>query len=293
MYSSKDLIDIIKEHASKLDLKWFEKKEAEFKRNKEYVKDKDAIYILDTQGYRNYGEDEEILGYEEVEEIHQFNFKEYCSCYLPICDATAWGSHAADFYDSKGRHVGKSNNIDELAYDLVKEITEFLKDETDVIIVHKFISKELDNIGREINLQKGILNNEIYGSVLDDFLRLCTYKIYKKFKKQLTRYNETADYAGSLEFNLNQSELLSLLFLIHRSGFLNYTDNTPFLRFCSNHFLYKNEKGEYLRPTNIKTLQKQYSKITTSQAPGSQQDLVIKGLTHVSKQLAAIIKNLT
>lgn len=293
MYSTKDLIDIIKEHVSKLDLKWFEKKESEFKRNNEYSYEKDAIFIIDVQGYPIYGdEEEEIIGYEKQEIPHQFNFKEYCSCYLPICDATHWGSYAADFYDSKGRPAGKSNNIDELTYDLVKEIADFLKGEADVTIVHKFIAKELDNIEREIKLQKTLLDNEIYNSVLDDYLKLCTYKLYKRFEKELTRYNETEDYVGRLEFNLNQSELLSLLFLIQRAGFLNITDNAPLLRFCNDHFLYKAENNQFVKPTNVIALSKQYSKITTSQAPGSKQDLSINGLTHVSNKLGAIIKNL-
>lgn len=292
MYSSNDLIDIIKEYVSKLDLQWFEKKENEFRRNKDYFLETETIQVADVKVFNNCGEDGEILGYETVEEKHQFNFKEYCSCYLPICNATGWGSYPADFYGSKDWHLEKSDNIDELANDLVKELADFLEDETDVTIVHKFISKQLDIIEREIATQKTILSSGTYGSVVDDFLRLCTYKLHKKFEKQLTRYNETVDCEDSLKFNLNQSELLSLLFLIHRAGFLNYTDNTPFLKFCSNHFLYRSDEGEFVKPTNIKTLQKQYSKIVTSQAPSSKQDLSINGLTYVSKELAAIIKKL-
>lgn len=292
MYSSHDLNEIIKEYVSKLDLQWFEKKEKEFKRNKEYAEEKEAIYILDTKGYPNYGENEEILGYEEVEEIHQINFREYCSCYLPICDATGWGCYAADFYVSKGWHLEISDNIDELAYDLVKEIADYLNDEADVTVVHKFISKQLDSIERELNLRKEALHGEMYAGIMDDFLKLCTYKLYKKFEKQLTRFNETSDYVNRLEFDLNQSEVLSLLFLIQRAGFLRSTDNTTFLRFASDHFKYKAENGEYVKPASLMALQKQYSKIATSQVSTSKQALVIKGLTSISQKLIAIAKNI-
>ena len=288
-----DLKEIIKEHVAELDINWFQYKEAEFRRDKKYQNDREVIYIVETQSYPNYGEDEELLGYEVVEDSHEYTFKTYCTCHLPICEETNWGSSPIWYVDSvRGYVEEKSNNINEKAYDLVTELANFLKGEADVFVIHKFISKQLSYIEGEIMRQKKILDNKLYGEVLDEYLKLCTYKFHKRFEKQLIRYNETVSYEDSLKFELNQNELLSLLFIIQRAGFLTYPNHRELLEFCNNHFLYKNENGEPVRPTSLKALQKKYSDINASQAPKSKQDLFVTGLSTVSKKLADVIKKL-
>jgi len=293
MYSTEDLTDLIKEHIAKLDLNWFNKKEREFKANEYYDLMKDAIYHIEKHGepmYQDMGWNEdtgeelgkEIIGIDVQEEIINIDLREYCSCYLPIDEITHWGD--TEYMDNNGR-VDLSNNIDEVAYDLVKETSDFLKDEKDNVTVHKFINKVLDAIGAEVKLCKkepGV--NDIYNYVLDDFLKLCTSKMYRKYERQLTLYNETVDYKGQLEFDLNQYELLALLFVIQRAGFLNYTDNTPFLRFCAEHFLYKNRQGEMVKP-DFKNLQKKYSNISASIAKTSKQDIPPTALSYIIEEL--------
>lgn len=291
MYSSNDLNEIIKEHVSKLDLQWFEKKEVEFKQNIKYSIHTESIHIVDKQGYPNYGDDGEILGYEEVIENHIFDFEKYCSCYLPICDATGWGSYRADFYDSKGRHIDKSDNIDEIAYDLVAEIGSFLKEEKDAITTHKFINSVLDKIEVEITLQKkNYISNEIYCSVLDDFLNRCTYQLYRKNEKNITIAKEIDGYSGKLEFDLSQNRLLALLYLIQGAEFLNYTDN-KFLRFCADHFLYKDRKGNMKIPDLI-NFQKKYSNIGASISNGSEQYLSPRDLSFIKEKLTKVLSSI-
>lgn len=260
MYSNQDLIDIIKAHVP--GLTWFENKEQEFRRNKEYIEEKDAICVVEKEAYPIYDEDEEISGYEEANKNHEFNFQEYCSCYLPICDATAWGSYAADFYSSKGRHVGKSNNIDELAYELVKEISDFLKEEKDAITTHKFIHYVLKKIEVEVTVQKeSLVASDIYCSVLDDFLNRCTSMLYRKYERLLTIYKYTVDYKDELIFDLKQDELAALLNILFTAKFI-YTPTkkytTSFLDFCESYFHFRNQK-EDMSYTPAKEIGKKFS----------------------------------
>lgn len=293
MFIKPVLTEIIQDYVAILDQSWFEKKELEFRKDKAYVEDRDVICVIEIHGYPNYGENEEFLGYEETEDIHEYSFREYCACYLPICEETYWGC-SPHLYFGGARYFGeeKTKNIDEIAGELVNDLARFLTGEADVVVIHKFISKQLENIEIAIGEQKKILNNDQYESVLDDLLKLCTYKLYKRYEKQLIRYNEITSYEAGLKFELNQNELLSLLFLIQRAGFLTYASQNELLQFCYNHFLYKNENGVSVRPTSLKTLQKKYSDINASQAPTSKQDLFVTGLSTVSQKLNDVIKNL-
>ena len=293
MFLKPVLTEIIQYYVAKLDRPWFEMKELEFRKEKAYIEDEDIICIIDIKGHPNYGENEELIGYEETEDIYKYSFSKYCACHLPICEITDWGCSPAWYFDSASGYVEeKSNNIDEIAGELVNDLARFLTGEADVVVIHKFISRQLENIEIAIGEQKKILNNDLYESVLDDLLKLCTYKLYKRYEKQLIRYNEITSYEAGLKFELNQNELLSLLFLIQRAGFLTYASQNELLQFCYNHFLYKNENGVSVRPTSLKTLQKKYSNINASQAPTSKQDLFVTGLSTVSQKLNDVIKNL-
>jgi hypothetical protein len=289
MYRNAILIEIIKRYVGKLNTDWMTKKEAEFRRHEDYNHEQGQICVVDRRVYPNYGENEEILDDEIVENLYEFSFSHYCACYLPICDYTGWGTFPLEY---SREYLYESNNIDRVAGKLVGEIANYIEDEADVIIVHKFISKQIKDIEAEVKRKKKILDNELYGNVLDEFTRLCAYGLNRKFKKQLIRYDETVDFIGGLEFSLNQGELLSLLFLIERAGFLMYPNHRELLEFCHNHFLYKNEDGESVRPTSLKALQKKYSDINSSQAPNSKQDLVVNGLSTVSNKLSDVIKKL-
>lgn len=291
MYSNKDLSDIIKEHVSKLNLKWFEKKAVEFKCHKHYDQNHDVISIVDIQSYPNYGANEEVIDYEVFEEIHQFDFKKYCSCYLPLGEITGWGSYPHVYVQGIKLLIERSGNIDELAYELIKEISEFLKGETDVSILHKFIAKQLNSIEQEVHVQKQVVNDENYNNIIDDFYKFCVSKIYKKYEREITRFTETNDFLDFLEFNLSQSELLGLLYLLENSNFFKFR-GTPILKFYLNHFLHKNAKGDYIKPKDLVTLQKQFSKIEASQSLKSKQDIISNGLINVIQKLEAVIKKL-
>lgn len=296
-YTPENFKDTIVEYVSKMDIAWFSKKEKEFKAHVHYDKVEDLI-IIHVKDYIEIVHDVDEDGIPTSSDIEdnsydiKINLRQYCSLYLPIDEITDWGGFPVDEWTARTK-VSPSNNIDEFASDLVKDISSFLKTDSDNVDTYKFISVVLDTTERELNtLKSKNTGNADYIAVLDDFFKRCASIIYRKYSRELTFYKMMQGHVGKLEFSVNQDQMLAILFILQRAGFFTYTDNTTLLRFALDHFLYKDEKGNMVNPSSMKNLQKKLSDIAASQSPKSKQDISHKGLNEVEKTLKDILSKL-
>lgn len=297
IYSPEMFRETIAEYIAKMNINWFLKKEQNFKAHPDYDKEHDLI-IVEVEDYSENPLEFDKNGFPSKSEIVDCSYtikidlKRYCSLYLPIDEITHWGDFALDEC-VVGSKVSSSNNSDEYAHDLIKDIGSFLKEGSDNVETHKFTSIVLDTIEEELKKSKALsTNNSVYVAVLDDFLKRCTDIIYRKYSRELTLHKMLDGYVGKLEFSLNQDQLAALLFILSRAGFFTYTDNTSLLKFAHNHFLYKNEDGKMVSPSSLKNFQKKYSDVVVSQSPKSKQEISHKGLNEVEKILSFILAKL-
>jgi len=298
MYSSESFFDLIKEHVSKLNDKWFLGKQSAFMKHPNYDGEHNVISIP-VKDYEEhdpvYDKEGEIVSSRIVDASYtiKIDLRRYCHCYFPIDEITNWGDAPVEDFISSQK-VTPSNNIDEFAREIVSVISHFLKPDSDNVEVYKFVSTVLDLIEKELKLLKGLhQENGIYDGILDDFLRKCTSIAFGKYGRELTFYKVANDYTPKLEFTLDQNQLLALIFILQRAGFFNYSEITPILRFVLDHFLYKDEVlGEFVSPSGILNLQKKFSAVASSQAPKSKQDISHNGLNAVEKALREILEKL-
>lgn len=298
MYSEEDFYELVKEHVQKLNKEWFQKKEKLFKESKDYDLLKEKIVSkIEVVSWSTLIEDEneeEELCITEITpnvttETILIDLRKYCASYLPIDEMTFWGTFPLDAYSYVSR-VSNSNNIHEFAESLIEVAHPLIKGNTDNFVIHTFVSKFIDLVQKEITVLKQDELSETHTEVLTDFLNFFIKKIYHKYQRELTLFALTNDSKDTLEFTLNQDQLVSLLFIIQRAGFLKYTEISPILQFCLNHFLYTGERDEIKSPTSLRILQKKFSDVATSQSKTSTENHT--GLRFVEKKLSAIIERL-
>jgi hypothetical protein len=277
-----DFEDSISCEVEKLNYEWFLLKETNFQKDIRFDIKKGIIYhIIKTQSSINDKLDEDGTPYtdtyEETEEEVRIDLQKYCRCYLPIDEATSWGTFEFDELFS--------NNTLEVAWDISNMLYKFCFSNTDVVAKHKMISVTLELIEKKIKDQLLTHDSDIYKSVMSDFLNHCSYYIHEKFSQDLAVYFSIDKKEDKLEFNLQQEELASLLYIINSAGLINTIDynDTSFLRFCTQYFYFK-KKNSYQKATSIKTLTDKYREIIR-ETEGS-------GLRKIKKKLMPILNQI-
>lgn len=287
-YTTENYYETISEFVLKLNYEWFLAKENKFKMEFYYNKEKERIYHIEKQISPNYNYEPEIgkevfLDNEEIENIIDIDLRQYCSCYLPISEITYWGIWE---YDNFQTQPVPSNNIDEVAYNLVKEISMLSEGLNDIVAISEFVTKTIYSIDEELKkLIKASPANDIYTGVLADFLKICSSRLYRKNEQALTVHELTRDFSDKLDFNITQEEMVSLLYILAESEILKTPTKYEyhFIPFCFKYFTVR-KKSVAVRLTNEKTFTEAYRRIL--------RDLNGNGLFKIKIKLEPILKKI-
>ncbi len=287
-YTTDSYYETINEFVLKLNYEWFLKKEIKFKKEFYFKAELGKIFHIDKQGSPNYDYDYETgeslpNGNEDISNTIDIDLRRYCSSYLPIDEITDWGNWEYEEYPNP---PSPSDNVHEVAYCLVKEIVLFSEELKDVVAISDFVSKTIFSIDEEINrLKETSSGNDIYNGVLADFLKSCSSKLYRKYAKELTVHELTRDFVEKLDFEIDQEEMVSLLYILAASGILKTPtiNDHPFISFCFKYFTVQ-KKGVSVRLTNEKVFINAYRRILRDEN-GS-------GLVKIKKKLDPVLKTI-
>jgi hypothetical protein len=161
----------------------------------------------------------------------------------------------------------------------------------DIIAIHSLGEVIINKINTELEtLKSAHLNEWKYVEVLNKYYELCIKNLYEKFSMEMMVFKSMDGVSKTLDFSLNQDELVSLLFIIRSAGFFNYSQDTPFLKFALDHFCYVDKQGKKARPTVYNNFSKKYSDISGTQA--KIKDTHETSLHKVGKRLKNVIDKL-
>ena len=264
METIEELIEFIKEETSKLNTTWFNKKLSAFKLEKRYDKSKAKIIIVNTGSSFNdnlleFGESIEDLPDQEVifETRYEIDIIDYCSLYLPIDDITCWGEFAYEDI--------RSSNYREVSSIIASRVKKFIVShnmQQDLVFIYQLETTIIKTLSDDIKLLTSGSPPIEFTEVLSNFLKSCCSDLSKKLKVYRSLHHFKSNFIDKLEFNLQQEELVALLYILNKSEFfntLNYND-VSFMKFCSRYFQFR--KGDaYQAPKSSNVYAEKYREI--------------------------------
>ena len=263
METIEELIEFIKEETSKLNTTWFNKKLSAFKLEKRYDKSKAKIIIVNTGSSFNdnlleFGESIEDLPDQEVifETRYEIDIIDYCSLYLPIDDITCWGEFAYEDI--------RSSNYREVSSIIASRVKKFIvkTNSQDLEFIYQLESNIIKTLSDDIKLLTSGSPPIEFTEVLSNFLKSCCSDLSTKLKVYRSLHHFKSNFIDKLEFNLQQEELVALLYILNKSEFfntLNYND-VSFMKFCSRYFQFR--KGDaYQAPKSSNVYAEKYREI--------------------------------
>jgi len=248
-YSVDLYLDIIRKYTLKLNLEWFQKKEVAFKKDKLYNKETNLIQYSTLPSSNTTQHDS----------IFSIDFRRYCSCYLPIGESTGWGNH-----ESWNHNTGKTQleNIRQVSVALIAELNDLTSPLADICTISKYVAKTNNSISEEVKINReSFPENGLYSCVLDDFLKACNDELCKKYHRELTLNTLTWNYIETLDFNLTQEELVSLLYLLATAEIVGISPfDSRFISYSVKHFRFK-KKGAFVKPVSERIFNNAYRRI--------------------------------
>lgn len=285
------MVKIIRDHLSKINPEWVNKKRTHFEKHQYYDKETDIIiikerYLIDNlppheEYYDKNGEiKEEIkeLKFEQVEEVrsHEFSLEQYCSCFLPIDSSTYWGSFPLD-------DDTKEINLLTVATQLLNEIIEEFDLENNRSVLFKVLCNAAAEIESQIAYEFKKNTDADYTKVSGRFLEVFNYLIIKRFSFSIEEYWSIVNSTDKLLFKITQEELAALLYLLSESGILpkDRANRIIYYDFCQKYFMYMKSGSRV--PVNKDNLRNKISDISN--------DIGGNGLKKIKDKLWPILKH--
>ena len=283
MKTVEELLEFVEEQTSLLTKNWFEKKNLEFRSHPGFNFSINKIRLIDVQKSQNtfsqdYDSMYDISSDEELfETTIELDLALYCAAYLPINETTYWGAFAFD--------ESNSNNYKEIGWSITSAVTKFIRKNkiAGSELVYKLKSSVVNKISESVKKQKDDFENEEYAAVLIDYLNYSCRSINHQCRTELSLYDFENAFTDKLQFNLQQEELVALVYILNKAGFLNTTGvhDYIFLEFCSRIFQFK-KKNEYKFP-DAKVFREKYAEIIRG-TDGN-------GIKKISQKLKDVLKN--
>jgi hypothetical protein len=240
---------------SQLNYEWFKEKETEFKKEPFYHSETNRI--TGTIEESNYCE----VGDKWVEEKREISFDLDLSKYC-------WNNNYHYGISSISEETNAFLSLDacSVASDIVSVLKKYTENFTDSKATHRAILKALDIVASKIQEMKKAHTDVDYNDVLDQF-RLSLGGLLGRENRHILEQIDLLSTEDTLKFRLQQEELVALLLILQRSGFLQHDEgDNSFLHFCANYFSYYNSRDkDFKKPTNVGTLQKKYSEFRCSE----------------------------
>ena len=264
METVEELIEFIKEETSKINTTWFDKKLSAFKLEKGYDKSKEKIIIVNRDISFGFSNDsfliesiDDLPNQEEIfERVYEIDIIDYCSLYLPIDEITYWGVFA--FEDIR------SSNYREVSGIIASHVKKFIVTNNiqDLDLIYQLETTIIKTLSDDIKLLTSGSPPIGFTEVLSNFLKSCCLDLDEQLKVHKSLHDLKFNFIDKLEFNLQQEELVALLYILNKSEFfntLNYTD-VSFMKFCSRYFQFR--KGDaYQAPKSSKVYAEKYHEI--------------------------------
>jgi hypothetical protein len=264
METVEELIEFIKEETSKVNTTWFDKKLSGFKLEKGYDKSKEKIILVNREISFGFSKDSSLMesiddlpNQQEIfERVYEIDIIDYCSLYLPIDENTYWGEFA--FEDIH------SSNYREVSTEIALHVKEFINANhiQDLDLIYQLEATIIKTLSDDIKLLTSGSPPIGFTEVLSDFLKSCCFYLDEKLKGHKSLHNLKLNFIDKLEFNLQQEELVALLYILNKSEFintLNYNDVT-FMKFCSRYFQFRKGDG-YQAPKSSNVYAEKYREI--------------------------------
>jgi hypothetical protein len=246
-----ELEKLIREHVNKMSYRWFQKKEAVFKKHLNYVSEREAIVF----------EDEYPDGISLPEKI--ILLTDYCASYLPLDkELTNYGSF---------KHIDHEGKFDK--YDCTRGFAEKLTNELASFISSSTTSEKKIFILKCLELIKTIIKdnseahkNNRYRMVLWDFFDHCRFDFNIKFMKELSGHEfisrDFEPQTNTLIFDLDKPTYLASLIYILINANLTLREQEDVLEFCYQHFRYYDRRSGLIKHSpNLKTFRESFNRI--------------------------------
>lgn len=261
MKTVEELLEFVEEQTSLLNKNWFDKKNLEFRTHPEFNSSVEKIRLIDVQKSQNTYSDDDDSMYdfssdgEIIETTIELDLALYCAAYLPINELTYWGAFSFD--------ESNSNNYKEIGWLITSRLITFIKEIkiSDPVLVYKLRVSVIEKLSECVKKQKDDFENEEYGVILVNYLNYTCSSIDHQCRSELSLYNFENAFTDKLQFKLQQEELVALLYILNKAGFLNTAGvhDYIFLEFCSSVFQFK-KKNEYKFP-DPKVFREKYAEI--------------------------------
>lgn len=266
------LENIIAGFVQKLHFGWFYQKEISFKSDNNYVDSQNEIRIVQKRSFTTHSLDIPAQdgnppiysqNWVEMEEIHCFDLRKFCSAYLPLDDDTNWGTtpSSEEYKPSLANTLGLNYSTARIATDLINDIAEILFSGATAKETYDFVKLSNQILHKEVAKLREKNTQIIYNQVLDDFEIRINSLLHRKYEKELLTSAISFQTDDKLEFNVGQEQLAALLAILDEAKILKIgntaKEQQKFFEFCQRYFYFTlNKKAK--RSETVKTFRDKF-----------------------------------
>ncbi len=260
----------IREEILKLNHKWFSERLKKFQTHKNFDSESDKIKIFVKAGYQD--ENGEMIddSWPEIIDLNTF-----CECYLPLDESNNFGLFPFEPLEEQESNFKEvSDRISKIVKKSLEEVRELRTKELAVHHFRNFIFEEVKKLKVE--------GDHKYSLALEHFYSLCSQGLSSTFENVefFSSLERKTDY---LKFDLQQEELVALIWIINEAGLFASKDERPkyFLEFAYQHFKFS-KKGKYQSPTSLRILEEKFNEII--------RDTAGNGFSKVKQKLQRVLQ---